>query len=98
MNNTCIFVHFAKEVLTVDQLQWPAPEGVEVESEPFELAFSDISDRANHFAIRETVSVFETFANAVACPRTCNYKLHLREIDHLTVVQIDCELKSEKIT
>ena len=89
--------HFAEEVLAVDQLEGPSPQGMELQSQPFELLFLPVRDKFDDVCLVEAAEVAESLADAVQRPGSRYNKLHLGKIANLAVIQIGHELVAQEV-
>jgi hypothetical protein len=92
-----VLVDFTEEVLAIDKVERPPPEGLKGKPKPLELRARALGDYANDVVLVEVGCIAETLPNAIARPRASYDEIHLRKVEDLAVVQIDGELEREKV-
>ncbi len=86
-----IFIDFAEQILAVDQLEPPAPERLEVETQPLELLLLQVGHQPDELGLVQAARIDEAFAQPVACPRAGHDEIHLAEIGELAVIDVGDE-------
>src|SRR4051794_35437613 len=96
MLHTCVLVYLAKEVLAVDQVEWPAEEPVELQTESLEMFLLRLDRVANDLLLDPAGVGAETLPYAVQCSGPGDHELILVAVQHLRIVQVDRELEGEE--
>ncbi len=98
MNNASVLVDLAEEILQIDELQRAAPQVGKFESKAGELVFAEIADGADQILVVQPTGVRKAPSDSVTGAGAGDHKVHFREVEQGTVVEIDGELKREKRT
>src|SRR5438128_24638 len=97
MCNPCVFVHFAKQVLTIYKLQATVPECFEENAEPFEFSLLSVGYPTNQISLAKVTIILETLADTASGTGTRNHEIHFVESCQLAVVQVCRVLIREKV-
>ena len=93
-----VLVDFTEQVLAVDQLQPAAPiETGEAQSEASEVSLLRITHVADQLRFDSASSGAEAFADAVPRSRSRDDEIHLIEVDHGGVVDVDDQLVGQEV-
>src|SRR5271168_3526685 len=98
MMNARVLVHFAEEVLTVNQLQGPTPKRFELDAKALEFRVLPLGNNPDEIGFRQPANRLKALRDSAFCPRTRNDKLHLGEIRELAVAEVGRILIGKKIT
>jgi len=96
--DTCILVHFTEEVLAIDEMQRPTEETHERKGFEGKKLICRSCHTCDYLIRTETASVLETLIYSSKRPWPRHDIVHLIEVKHWRVVEVNGVLVSEKRT
>ncbi len=97
MDNARVLIDLAEQILAVDELQRPPPKGFERQAKTAKFCDGDLAHGVDQVRFIIARGVGEALPDAAPRAWTCDNEIHFGKVDRLAVVQIDRELKGEKI-
>ena len=97
MGKPRVLAHLAEQVLTVDQLQWPAPQVAKLQSLSGELLVLGLRNTADHVRLREITQRIEALGDPATGTGPWDDECHLVEIAQRAVVEVGYELVCQEV-